>query len=37
MVRTQENRGQAGYGKRNRKGREACAVIGWEGGEIRGK
>ena len=36
MVRTQENRGQAGYGKRQRKGREAGVVIGREAREIRG-
>ena len=28
MGRTQENRGQAGYGERRRKGREAGAVLG---------
>ena len=37
VVRTQENRGQAGYGKRKRKGREAGVVIGREAREIRGK
>ena len=33
-MRSQENKGQAGYGKRERKGWEAGAPVGWEAEEI---
>ena len=36
-MRSPENKGQAGYGKWERKGWEAGSPVGWEEGEIRGK
>ena len=36
-MRSPENKGQAGYGKRERKGWEAGSPVGWEAREIRGK